>query len=272
MSVLPADWFGLLVVVYLLGIRHGMDADHLATIDGFTRANQIARPGIAGWSGILFSLGHGIVVIAVSILVGVAAAQWATPDWLDTTGTWISVLFLIGLGLFNVVNVLLAQPAAVVRPAGLRSHWFGVSARVNHPLLIAGTGALFALSFDTVSQVALFSLTAKSMAGLSFCMGLGIIFMLGMMTTDGINGLWISRLLQRADRRARVGSRVMGLTIGATSLLVGLYGAARETVPAVAVFAEGLETSAGLIVIAIVLGSFLAAARLASPDTAKAFD
>ena len=67
MSVLPADWFGLLVVVYLLGMRHGMDADHLATIDGFTRANQIARPGIAGWSGVLFSLGHGAVVIAVSV-------------------------------------------------------------------------------------------------------------------------------------------------------------------------------------------------------------
>ena len=50
MSELPSDWFGLLAVVYLLGMRHGMDADHLATIDGFTRANQIARPGVAGWS------------------------------------------------------------------------------------------------------------------------------------------------------------------------------------------------------------------------------
>ena len=272
MSVLPADWFGLMVVVYLLGMRHGMDADHLATIDGFTRANQIARPGVAGWSGIFFSLGHGIVVIAVSVLVGLAAAQWATPDWLDTTGTWISVLFLIGLGTFNIVNVLAAAPTSVVQPVGLRSRWAGNATRVNHPVLIAGTGALFALSFDTVSQVALFSLSAKSMAGLSFCMGLGITFMLGMMTTDGINGLWISRLLKKADRRARICSRVMGLTIGATSLLVGLWGAARETLPDVAAFAEGRETAAGLLVIAVVLGSFLLAVRMAAPDPANAFD
>jgi high-affinity nickel-transport protein len=103
-------------------------------------------------------------------------------------------------------------------------------------------------------------------------MGLGVTFRLGMMTTDGVNGLWISKLLQRADRKARVGSRVMGLTIGATSLLVGLYGAARETVPAVAAIAEGRQMSAGLVVIAIVLASFLLAARLAAPDSVKAFD
>jgi high-affinity nickel-transport protein len=205
-------------------------------------------------------------------MVGIAAAQWATPDWLDTTGTWISIAFLIGLGAFNVINVLSAAPSAVVHPVGLRSRWAGLAARVNHPLLIAGTGALFALSFDTVSQVALFSLSAKSMAGLSFCMGLGVIFMLGMMTTDGINGLWISRLLSKADHRARVCSRVMGLTIGATSLLVGLYGAARETLPEVAAFAEGREMSAGLAVIAIVLGSFLAAVRLATDGAMKAMD
>jgi high-affinity nickel-transport protein len=272
MSVLPADWFGLLVVVYLLGMRHGMDADHLATIDGFTRANQIARPGIAGWSGVLFSLGHGVVVIAVSIAVGMAAAQWATPDWLDTTGTWISVLFLIGLGAFNIANVLAAAPSAVVRPVGLRGRWARIVLRVNHPVLIAGTGALFALSFDTVSQVALFSLSAKSMAGLSFCLLLGVVFMLGMMTTDGINGLWVSRLLNKADLRARVCSRVMGLTIGTTSLLVGLWGAVRETMPDVAAFAEGREVAAGLLVIAVMLASFVLAMRMAAPDPVKAFD
>jgi len=272
MSVLPADWFGLMVVVYLLGMRHGMDADHLATIDGFTRANQIARPEIAGWSGILFSLGHGVVVIAVSVLVGLAAAEWATPNWLDATGTWISVLFLIGLGAVNIVNVLIAEPSSVVRTIGLRSGWTSVAGGVNHPVMIVGTGAMFALSFDTVSQVALFSLSAKATAGIWFCMGLGATFMLGMMTTDGINGLWISRLLQKADRRARVCSRVMGLTIGATSLLVGIYGAARETMPEVAAFAEGYETGAGLMVVAVVLGSFLLAVRLSAPDSANAFD
>ena len=44
MSALPADWFGLLVVVFLLGMRHGMDADHLATIDGFTREYSTLMP------------------------------------------------------------------------------------------------------------------------------------------------------------------------------------------------------------------------------------
>jgi high-affinity nickel-transport protein len=266
MSALPGDWFALLVVVYLLGMRHGMDPDHLATIDSLTRVNQVLRPRFARWSGILFSLGHGAVVIAVTVVVGGLAAEWATPDWLDSTGTWISICFLIGLGIFNVLGVFMTAPAAVVRPAGIRSRWIGAVARVNHPLLIAGIGALFALSFDTVSQVALFSLTAKAMSGLLFCVGLGVTFMLGMMTTDGINGLWISALLRRADRRARIGSRVMGLTIGVTSLLVGFYGVARETLPGVAAFADGRELSCGLLVIAVALASFLVAARLVMPE------
>ena len=262
MSGLPGDWFGLLVVVYLLGLRHGMDPDHLATIDGLTRLNLAAKPRLARWSGALFSLGHCIVVIALTVFIGLMAAQWNMPQWLDSTGAWISIAFLISLGLFNIFAVLNAAPDDVVRPAGFKSRWLNL-AKIEHPLWIAAIGALFALSFDTVSQVALFALSAKAMAGLPFCVALGITFMLGMITTDGINGLWISKLLNRADRRARIGSRVMGLTIGVTSLLVGIYGIARETSAAVAAFAEGRELGAGLLVLLVVMASFLAAGRLA---------
>lgn len=261
MSGLPGDWFGLLVVVYLLGLRHGMDPDHLATIDGLTRLNFAPKPRLARWSGVLFSLGHGAVVVALTVFIGLMAAQWNTPAWLDSTGAWISIAFLLALGLFNVLAVLNTAADAVVQPAGLKARLFSV-ANMRHPLLIVATGALFALSFDTVSQVALFALSAKAMAGLPFCVALGVTFMLGMITTDGINAVWIARLLSRADRRARIGSRVMGLTIGVTSLLVGIYGIARETWPGVAVIADGRGVAGGLLVIAVVLASFMAATRL----------
>ena len=121
MSGLPGDWFGLLVVVYLLGLRHGMDPDHLATIDGLTRLNLAAKPRLARWSGALFSLGHCIVVIALTVFIGLMAAQWNMPQWLDSTGAWISIAFLISLGLFNIFAVLNAAPDDVVRPAGFKS-------------------------------------------------------------------------------------------------------------------------------------------------------
>ena len=39
LSQLPNDWLALLAVVYALGLKHGMDPDHLATIDGIARSN-----------------------------------------------------------------------------------------------------------------------------------------------------------------------------------------------------------------------------------------
>ena len=40
MHDLPTDWSALCALVFLLGMRHGFDADHLATIDGYTRLNS----------------------------------------------------------------------------------------------------------------------------------------------------------------------------------------------------------------------------------------
>jgi high-affinity nickel-transport protein len=53
---LPADWLSLLLLTLVLGMKHGFDADHLATIDGLTRYNsrhnpRLARqPGSARWA------------------------------------------------------------------------------------------------------------------------------------------------------------------------------------------------------------------------------
>ena len=173
------------------------------------------------------------------------------------------------LGAINIFCVFKAAPTAVIRPSGPMSDWIGRAGVAGHPLLIAATGALFALSFDTVSQVALFAFAAKSVAGVYFCGALGVAFMLGMMTSGGINGLWIAKLLQRADHRARIGSHAMGLAIGCTSLLVGCYVMARETLPPFADFSAGRELGGGFLIIAVVLASYMVARRLATAEPLK---
>jgi hypothetical protein len=45
MENLPTDWLSLLILTFVLGMKHGFDADHLATIDGLTRYNARTRPG-----------------------------------------------------------------------------------------------------------------------------------------------------------------------------------------------------------------------------------
>lgn len=268
MSPLPNDWLALLAVVYALGLKHGMDPDHLATVDGIARSNAARNPRLARWSGFLFSAGHGAIVILVAIGVSLGARQSQTPAWLDAFGAWISIGFLYALGLLNLYSVFAAPAGAVVAPAGLKSRLFGRIAHVSHPALIAAVGALFALSFDTLSQIALFSLTAANMSGWGFSIVLGAAFMLGMMSTDGVNGLWVAKLLARADRRALVASRAIGLAIAGLSLLVGTYGLARMFVPAIASHAAERELLLGCAAVAIILLSFLIGLHLA-PATCR---
>ena len=70
---------------------------------------------------------------------------------------------LTALGLLNVA-VLLGTPAdRVVHPVGVRARLFARLTRVSRPGAIALVGALFAISVDTLSQAALFAITANQL-------------------------------------------------------------------------------------------------------------
>jgi high-affinity nickel-transport protein len=104
---------------------------------------------------------------------------------------------------------------------------------------------------------------------------LGLLFMLGMLVTDGINGLWISRLICRADQIALIASRVMSLVIASVSLLVAAFGVVKLALPSIAAWSEGKEMFFGGGVVALVAGSFLLAVwltRTASPVAVAAGD
>ena len=217
METLPQDWIALASLVFVLGMKHGFDADHLATIDGLTRYNARSNPALARLCGALFSLGHGSVVLAIALLVCTLAGKWKVPEWMAVFGAWV---------------------------------------------LIALVGSLFSLSFDTLSQAALFAFSATQYGGWEHALTLGLLFMLGMLVTDGINGLWISRLIRRADQTALVASRVMGLVVSGVSLLVASFGIAKFVSPEIDAWSAGKELVFGCLLMAIIAGSYFYAVRL----------
>lgn len=60
----------LIFFVFVLGLRHGLDADHLAFIDGQTRYNWRMGSPVARWVGTLFAFGHGGVVAIIAVILG----------------------------------------------------------------------------------------------------------------------------------------------------------------------------------------------------------
>jgi nickel/cobalt transporter (NiCoT) family protein len=256
--MLPNDLLAVGLLIFVLGMKHGFDADHLATIDGMARFNAHTRPRLARFCGVLFSLGHGAVVITTALIVSTLAKHWQVPEWLETFGAWVSIVFLAAIGTINLYAVFSSKHDQIVRPVGLKGRLLGRLGNVSNPWMIALIGALFAISFDTLSQVTLFTFTAAWQSALM----LGILFTAGMLITDGINGLWISHLINRTHQTALIASRVMSLGVAGVSLLVAAFGVAKQLMPAVSVWSDGKELLLGMCVVGILTCSYFTAGWL----------
>ena len=259
---LPRDFLGLALVVLLLGMKHGFDADHLAAIDGLTRYNARARPRLARLAGVLFSLGHGAVVVCVALGVSMLTQAWAPPPWLEPLGAWVSIGVLTLLALMNIAAVLKTPEHEMAQLTGWRSGVFSKLLSAGSPVMVMGVGTLFALSFDTIGQAALFAVTATQFGGWQPALLLALLFIGGMLATDGINGWWISRLIRRCDETARVASRVMALAVSGVGLLTAGLALASRTLPGVDAWAQGKQLWFGAAVVAVVLLSYAVGQQL----------
>jgi len=95
------------LIAYGLGLRHAVDADHIAAIDNVTRKlMQDGKRPIA--VGFFFSLGHSTVVIAAAILIALTASslQRSFPGLVEAggaVGTLVSAFSLFAIALINLV-------------------------------------------------------------------------------------------------------------------------------------------------------------------------
>ena len=265
----PEDLIGVALVVLMLGIRHGFDPDHLAAIDGLTRYNSSERPILAKMAGLLFSLGHGLVIVPVSIYAASLAQHFDVPAWFDTLGTWVSITILLGLAVLNLLSVLRTPAHEAVQLKGWRQSFFARMLNVRHAGAMLAVGAVFALSFDTLSQASLFAVLATKYQGWHVSVILALLFVVGMLITDGINGLFIAKLIKRSDRSARVASRVMALAISGVSILVAVVSILGETSSNFDEWRSGKEIWLGGLIVAIMVASYFVGQRLSKPYLAK---
>jgi high-affinity nickel-transport protein len=173
---------GTAFLAWSLGLRHAVDADHIAAIDNVTR--KLVQAGRRSLSvGLFFALGHSAVVALAVALLAIAAP--ALERWREVgglVGTLISAFFLFAIAIVNLAifcatwrifrQVRAGAPAPDVAPAGggllarLVRPLFALVARPWHMLLL---GFLFGLGFDTATEVALLGLSASQAAdGLPF--------------------------------------------------------------------------------------------------------
>jgi len=203
---------GTALLAYSFGLRHAVDADHIAAIDNVTRKlmQEKKRPVSVGF---FFSLGHSSVVVLASL--GVALATSAMQDRMEgfkavggLIGTSVSALFLLIIALMNLVILRsIYKSWRHVRQGGayvdddfdLLLANRGFLARIFRPLFRLVTrswhmfplGFLFGLGFDTSTEVALLGISAtQASQGLSpwSIMVFPLLFSAGMSLVDTLDG------------------------------------------------------------------------------------
>ena len=172
---------GTALLAYSFGLRHAVDADHIAAIDNVTRKlmQEGKRPVAVGF---MFSLGHSTIVVLGS--AAIAATALALQHRMDgarvvggVIGTLVSALFLFGIAAVNIV-VLTSIYRAFVRvrngaryvdedfdmllaSRGFLSRLFRpMFAMIRRSWHMYPLGVLFGLGFDTATEIGLLGISA----------------------------------------------------------------------------------------------------------------
>ncbi|WIM12745.1 HoxN/HupN/NixA family nickel/cobalt transporter [Enhydrobacter sp.] len=204
---------GVALLACGFGLRHAVDADHIAAIDNVTRKLMQTgqRPLLVGF---FFALGHSTVVALAAAAVAATATLIARHfeafhEIGSLIGTAVSTLFLFAIAAINLAILLAVwRTFRHVRRGGryveedfdLLLNSRGLLARLFRPLFRLITrswhmfplGFLFGLGFDTATEVSLLGIAASESAkGLSLWSMLVFpaLFAAGMTpvdTTDGV--------------------------------------------------------------------------------------
>ena len=204
---------GVAVLAYTFGLRHAVDADHIAAIDNVTRKlmQEGQRPVAVG---LFFSLGHSIVVIFASAAVALATS--VLQDHFVSfravggiIGTLVSASFLF---LVAAANLFILRSVYIsfreVRRGGTYAdedlnrllEQRGLLGRLFRPIFrlvsrswhMLPLGMLFGLGFDTATEIGLMGISAaQASKGLAIwsIMVFPALFTAGMSlidTTDGV--------------------------------------------------------------------------------------
>jgi len=172
---------GTAFLAYSFGLRHAVDADHIAAIDNVTRKlmQEGKRPVAVGF---LFSLGHSTIVVIGS--AAIATTAFFLQHRLETfrniggiVGTLVSTAFLFGIAIANLIVLRsiyqtfmrVRQGAAYVEEdLNLLLAGRGFLARLFRPMFamirrswhMYPLGVLFGLGFDTATEIGLLGISA----------------------------------------------------------------------------------------------------------------
>ncbi|MBR0992040.1 HoxN/HupN/NixA family nickel/cobalt transporter [Bradyrhizobium japonicum] len=233
------------LLAWVFGLRHAVDADHIAAIDNVVR-KLMQADGAPHSVGLYFALGHSTVVVVATLLLALGVVGLGGDSLLKDIGgligTSVSAVFLLVIAAINLVifaglwrTFRAAREQGVHDAEGLERLLAnrGFLARLLGPLFRLVTkpwhmyplGFLFGLGFDTATEIGLLSISATEAArgaSLADVLVFPALFAAGMALVDTAD----SALMVSAYRWAFVDPMRKlwyNLTITGASVVVALF-------------------------------------------------
>ena len=170
----------------VLGLRHGLDVDHISAIDSLVRLNTTAKN--SKWVGTSFSAGHMLSVLAEMIFVIYAVGSFLKTDGFNL---WSGFLGASALAVIGFANIYSVRKWGKTGPAVLAGKILLKTGRLCPNVSALITGIVFGLGFDTATQISVVSISAVTSAteGIQIALIMVGFFGLGMIITDTLNGI-----------------------------------------------------------------------------------
>ncbi|WP_022723660.1 HoxN/HupN/NixA family nickel/cobalt transporter [Rhodopseudomonas sp. B29] len=233
------------LLAWVFGLRHAVDADHIAAIDNVVRKSM--QTGDAPASiGLWFALGHSTIVVLATVLLAFGVVGLGGDSFLKDVGgaigTSVSALFLLLIAAINLVIFVglwrtyraARRPSAFVAVdpqsgnRGVLARFLGPMFRlVTKPWHMYPLGFLFGLGFDTATEIGLLSISATEAArnvSIAHVMVFPALFAAGMALVDTADSAMMAGAYRWAFvdplRKLKYNLAITGASV-AVALLIG---------------------------------------------------
>lgn len=223
----------LLVSAFVLGLRHGIDWDHIAAITDISSTQVAVRRSL--WLSTLYALGHAAVVLAIGAALILANIEM--PAGLESLMGRVVGATLVFLGIWVIVALVRHGDQfrmrsrwmlllSVVRSGYRRLRVRSEAVRATDDPFVSygaktslGVGMLHGVGAETPTQVVIF-LGAAGVGGRGLGMAVLLVFVLGLITANTLIAVGASVGFLSANRSLRA-YRVAGAVVAIFSLVLG---------------------------------------------------
>jgi nickel/cobalt transporter (NiCoT) family protein len=247
---------GTALLAYSLGLRHAVDADHIAAIDNVTR--KLIQDGKKPMTvGFFFAAGHSTIVVLATALIAFTVGALSHFQKFSQIGgviaTVTSATFLFVIAAMNLVilksvwerfqavrrggSYAVEDLDILVATRGPLSRLFGpLFGLIRHSWQMAPLGFLFGLGFDTATEVTLLGLAGAQAANgvaIGKILVFPALFAAGMALIDTTDGVLMLGAYQWAFVKP-IRKLYYNMTITGVSALVAIIIGGIETLALIA--------------------------------------